>query len=75
MANQMQVEEITGFQIGSIPPFGLPKHIPVILDLKVKEQKEIWCGTGKRTESIRLTLKDLQALSTPTFCDVSKPKD
>ena len=75
MANQMQVEEITGFQVGSIPPFGLPKNIPVILDLKVKEQKEIWCGTGKRTESIRLTLDELKVLSTPTFNDISKPKD
>lgn len=74
MANQTQVEEITGFQIGSIPPFGLPKSIPVILDLKVKEQTEIWCGTGKRTESIRLTLDELIALSNPTFNDISKPK-
>ncbi len=75
MANQMQVEEITGFQVGSIPPFGLPKNIPVILDLKVREQKEIWCGTGKRTESIRLTLDELIVLSTPTFNDISKPKE
>lgn len=74
MANQIQVEEITGFQVGSIPPFGLPKNIPVILDLKIKEQDEIWCGTGKSTESIRLTLEELKILSTPTFNDVSKPK-
>lgn len=75
MADQIQVEEITGFQVGSIPPFGLPKNIPVILDLKIKEQKEIWCGTGKSTESIRLTLDELKILSTPTFNDLSKPKD
>jgi len=75
MADQIQVEEITGFQVGSIPPFGLPKNIPVILDFKVKEQREIWCGTGKTTESIRLSLEELIMLSTPTFNDVSKPKD
>lgn len=75
MANQLQVEEITGFQIGSIPPFGLPRNIPVIIDNGFLDKTEIWCGTGKSTESIRLTLSELKALSTPTFNDVSKPKD
>ncbi len=73
MAGQLQVEEITGFQVGSIPPFGLPKNIPVILDVKLKEQNEIWCGTGKSTESIRLSIDELKVLSTPTFNDISKP--
>lgn len=75
MADQIQVEDITGFQVGSIPPFGLPRHIPVILDNKVKELASLWCGTGKSTESIRLTLDELKVLSTPTFNDVSKPKE
>jgi len=73
MASQSQVEDMTGFKVGSIPPFGLPKNIPVIIDLRVLNLKEIWCGTGKSTESIRLTLEELKMLSTPTFYDISKP--
>lgn len=74
-ATQPQIEEITGFQVGSIPPFGLPRHIPVILDTRIQEKQEIWCGTGKSTESIRLSLSELKSLSTPTFSDVSKPRE
>src|SRR3972149_8366638 len=48
-ATQVEVEELTGFQVGSIPPFGLPKNIPVILDtLLVSSSKKVWCGTGRR---------------------------
>jgi len=72
MASQSQVEDMTGFKVGSIPPFGLPKNIPVIIDSRVLDLKEIWCGTGKSTESIRLTLEELKMLSTPTFYDISK---
>jgi len=72
MASQAHVEDMTGFTVGSIPPFGLPKNIPVIIDSRVLDLKEIWCGTGKSTESIRLTLEELKKLSTPTFFDISK---
>jgi prolyl-tRNA editing enzyme YbaK/EbsC (Cys-tRNA(Pro) deacylase) len=75
MATQMQVEEVAGFTVGSIPPFGLPKNIPIILDLSFLHKNEVWCGTGKLTESIRLTLPELKMLSTPTFYDISKTKE
>ena len=73
MATQIQVEQVTGFQIGSIPPFGLPRHIPVILDAAIQEFDEVWCGTGKSTESIRVTLAELKMLSNATFHSISKP--
>ena len=67
MATLPQVEEIAGFSVGSIPPFGLPKDIPVILDSTLENQSEVWCGTGKTTESIKLTINELMNLCTPTF--------
>lgn len=73
MATQVQVDELTGFKVGSIPPFGLPKNIPVVIDNRILEKNEVWCGTGKSTESIRLTLDEFKILSTPTFNDISKP--
>jgi prolyl-tRNA editing enzyme YbaK/EbsC (Cys-tRNA(Pro) deacylase)/ubiquinone/menaquinone biosynthesis C-methylase UbiE len=72
-ADQKEVEELTGFRVGSIPPFGLPRNIPVILDTLLANQKTIWCGTGKATESLRLNLDDLKHLSAYTVADVSKP--
>ncbi|MDR2534291.1 MAG: methyltransferase domain-containing protein [Tannerellaceae bacterium] len=74
-ANPAIIETQTGFQAGSIPLFGLPTNIPVILDNQIEKLTEIWCGTGKAVESIRLKIEELKKLSTPTFADVSKVKD
>ncbi|MDZ7719422.1 MAG: YbaK/EbsC family protein [Balneolaceae bacterium] len=53
MANQIQVEEITGFQVGSIPPFEIHlRNVPrLLLDTSFLELNEIWCGTGKSTDN------------------------
>ncbi len=73
-ATQVELEELTGFQVGSIPPFGLPKNIPVILDTYLASLKKVWCGTGRSTESLRLSMEDLKKLSAFTIADVSKPE-
>jgi len=73
-ANQIEVEDITGFKVGSIPPFGLPKRIPVIIDAKIFENEYVWCGTGKATESLKVSIDNLKKLSACTVADVSKPE-
>ena len=71
-ASQQEVEEITGFKIGSIPPFGLPKHAMVFIDRKLASYQQVWCGTGKRTESLRIRFEDLCRLSSASVVDISK---
>lgn len=72
LATQIEVEDLTGFRVASIPPFGHPKKIPVILDRLLAAKKKVWCGTGKATESLGLSVEDLKKLSTFTVADVSK---
>ena len=72
-ATQVEVEELTGFEVGSIPPFALPKNVPVIVDTALAGQNRVWCGTGKATESLRIRVDDLKRLSTFSVADVSKP--
>lgn len=74
-ANQREVEALTGFRVGSIPPFGLPRNVPVILDHRLEQHEVVWCGTGKATESLRITKQHLKRLSAYTVADVSKPED
>ena len=74
-ANQMEVEELTGFQVGSIPPFGLPRKIPVILDSRLAGLRKVWCGTGKATESLHLTIEELKRLSACMTADISRAGD
>ncbi|PBC96182.1 prolyl-tRNA editing enzyme YbaK/EbsC (Cys-tRNA(Pro) deacylase) [Streptomyces sp. Ag82_O1-15] len=71
-ATPSQVEDITGFTVGSIPPFGMPKFIPVILDQSLAAKRRVWCGTGKPTESLRISIDELQRLSAYSIADVSK---
>ena len=71
-ATQSEVEELTGFTVGSIPPFGLPSNVPVILDRRLADKQFIWCGTGRPTESLRISVDDLQLVSGFTVADISK---
>jgi len=74
-ANQREVEALTGFKVGSIPPFGLPSNVPVIVDSQLEAHPIVWCGTGKATESLRVTIQNLRKLSAYTSADVSKPSE
>lgn len=69
-----EVEEVTGFSIGGIPPFGYPRSVNVILDARVCDLDMVYCGTGKRTESIRISVADLTRLASPVIADISKDK-
>jgi len=71
-ATQSEVEDYTGFQVGNIPPFGLPKNIPVIVDSAIAARGTVWCGTGKATESLKVSVEDLKRLSAFTPADVAK---
>lgn len=72
IASANEVEELTGFRIGGIPPFGFPRRVNVLLDARIKVLERVYCGTGKKTESLRLSVPDLIRLSTPVIADLSK---
>jgi prolyl-tRNA editing enzyme YbaK/EbsC (Cys-tRNA(Pro) deacylase)/ubiquinone/menaquinone biosynthesis C-methylase UbiE len=69
LATAEQLEERTGFDIGAIPPFGMPRSVPIYVDKSLADQRELWTGTGKSTESMRLTIEELRQLSTFSVAD------
>ena len=75
LATQIEVETLTGFKVGSIPPFAMPSNIPVILDSRLEKLASLWCGTGKSTESLRISIENLKLLSNCSFADVSKAEN
>lgn len=72
IATAHELEENTGFSMGGIPPFGYPHSINVILDEPVAKLGKIYCGTGKRTETLRISVDDLLKLASPVRADISK---
>ncbi len=59
MARQEEVLAVTGYQIGAVSPFGLPKPIRTLVDEGVLAQEEISIGSGERGATVIIQNTDL----------------
>lgn len=63
MAAEDEVLAVTGYRIGTVGPFGLPKPVRVLVDAGVLKEEEVSIGSGMRDRAIILKSVDLvQAL-------------
>jgi prolyl-tRNA editing enzyme YbaK/EbsC (Cys-tRNA(Pro) deacylase) len=60
LAKADEVLEITGYPVGTVPPFGHNQPIPTIIEANVVEQKELYAGGGEIKALIRLKTAELQ---------------
>lgn len=64
MANPDELRAVTGYEIGAVSPFGLPKPMRILVDPSVYIPAEISIGSGVRGTTIILSTADLhRALS------------
>ncbi len=54
-ASPEQARVLTGMELGGVTPFGLPENVPVWIDSRVMECKQIILGGGNRSSKIVLT--------------------
>jgi Cys-tRNA(Pro)/Cys-tRNA(Cys) deacylase len=59
MATESEVLLATGYPLGAVSPFGLPRHIRIIVDESLMEQEEISIGSGQRYSTVILSKEDL----------------
>jgi prolyl-tRNA editing enzyme YbaK/EbsC (Cys-tRNA(Pro) deacylase) len=62
LAKAKEVREITGYDIGALPPFPLKQKIRVIVDEKVEKLKDdeiVFCGGGSHYHLLKISKKDL----------------
>lgn len=59
MASADEVREVTGYEIGAVSPFALPRPVRVMLDESVTQEEEVSIGSGVRNTTIILTSADL----------------
>ncbi|MDH5607581.1 MAG: YbaK/EbsC family protein [Anaerolineae bacterium] len=59
MATPDEVEQVTGYKIGSVSPFGLPHPLPVLVDQNLLNQPSVSIGSGVRGTAVILSTKDL----------------
>lgn len=59
MASPSEVLQVTGYELGAVAPFGLPKEIPILVDNSVLEQEVLSMGSGIRNVAIIIERRDL----------------
>ncbi|WP_420629038.1 aminoacyl-tRNA deacylase [Candidatus Leptofilum sp.] len=59
MAKPDDLRRITGYEIGAVAPFGLPKPVRILVDQSVLNQTEISLGSGVRGTAVLMRTADL----------------
>jgi Cys-tRNA(Pro) deacylase len=59
MASEAEVLNVTGYQTGSVSPFGLPAPIRILVDHSLLAEEELSIGSGERSTTVILRRDDL----------------
>ena len=60
-----------GCEVGAMPPFGELFGLPLVIDTRVDEQKEIYFNGGNHRQTVRLAYRDYKKLARPMIADLS----
>jgi prolyl-tRNA editing enzyme YbaK/EbsC (Cys-tRNA(Pro) deacylase) len=68
-ASMDEIRELTGMAIGGVTPFGLPAHLPVLVDAAVMARPRIVLGGGSRSWKVIAPPSILLALPNTTVVE------
>jgi Cys-tRNA(Pro) deacylase len=60
MATEDEVLAVTGYRVGTVSPFGLPRPLRVLIDPGVMDEEEVSIGSGVRSTAVVLKSADLR---------------
>ena len=60
MATEDEVLAVTGYRIGTVGPFGLPRPLKVLIEAGVMKEHEVSIGSGMRNTAVILKSRDLR---------------
>ncbi len=72
LASGEQVEAVTGYPVGTVPPFGHPQPLPALIERQVTLQDAIYAGGGAIDALVRLTVAELQRVLQAPVVDLAK---
>lgn len=72
MARPKQVLVMTGYPVGTVPPFGHAQTVPTLLDEGVTRQEEVYAGGGAINALMRLPVAELQRVLQAPVVDVTE---
>ena len=71
LATQIEAEELTGVEMGAVPPFGNLLGITEYLDPKVLENESINFNPGSRIHTINMKSEDLVKVTSPIITPIT----
>lgn len=75
LANEDEVKTITGYEIGTVNPFGLPRAMPILIDRNLLDKSVVSIGSGIRGVALILTPSELlKAMPPYEVLDLSSPE-
>ncbi|MCG9598313.1 YbaK/EbsC family protein [Vibrio sp. Isolate25] len=66
------VEELTGYQIGTVTPLLLPINMPIIFDNQILNESKVTISSGSNMAGLALHRDDLIRLCNPIFADICR---
>lgn len=72
MARPKQVLAMTGYPVGTVPPFGHTEVVPTVLDEDVTRQEKVYAGGGAINALMRLKVAELQRVLDAPVVNVSE---
>ena len=70
MARPKEVKEITGYEVGGLPPVG-HEGLTVIVDLEVAKKNKVYGGGGERNVLLEISPVDIIRLTGAKVEDIS----
>ncbi len=71
MADAPMVQEIAGYSVGTMPPFGHKTKLRTLIDQKVFHQSEVYAGGGAIDALMRITPAELARVTAAETVDVA----
>ncbi|NOI60163.1 aminoacyl-tRNA deacylase [Vibrio coralliilyticus] len=66
------VEELTGYQIGTVTPLLLPTEMPIVFDRQLLNEETVTISSGSNMAGIALARDDLIRLCNPILADICR---
>ena len=72
MATKDEVKELTGLEVGAIPPVGRAMSIKSYYDASIAEKEKVTFNDGLHTVSMIMSVKDLLKVEVPIIADFAE---
>ncbi len=73
MARADEVWAMTGYEVGTVPPFGHTAPLPTVIDETVLQQDEVYAGGGSINALMRLQVQELQRVLRADVASLEAP--